>query len=185
MSAPATCRLFLALWPGSATRRALCAERDRWRWPGDARPTAEADLHLTLHFIGSVPAERVPALVPALAVTAPRFTLRPGHHAQWGTHVAVLEPDTTPAGLEVLHGQLAQALRAQALRVDSRPFRPHVTLGRTRARVAPAPFAGVWRWPVASYVLVESVPGRPYRVRARYRLGQAHAAALPEPGQAA
>ncbi len=172
MPAAATCRLFLALWPGAATRCALRTTRDRFRWPAQARPTAEVDLHLTLHFIGPVPADRVPALVPALAVQAPRFTLHPGRLAQWGEHVAVLEPASPPAGLLVLHERLAQALRAQGLPVETRAFRPHVTLARTHGRtVPPAGPAGAWRWPVASYVLAQSVPGRPYRVLGRYRLG--------------
>jgi 2'-5' RNA ligase len=174
MPAAQTCRLFLALWPGAATRRTLLAERDRWAWPAHARPTAAGDLHLTLHFIGPVPAEQVSALVPALAVAAPRFTLHPGSHAQWGEQVAVLEPAPPPAGLMWLHGQLAQALRAQGLPVQIRAFRPHVTLARTHGRVQPPPGdAAAWRWPVASYVLAQSVPGRPYRVLARYRLGAA------------
>lgn len=171
MPAVATCRLFLALWPAAATRRALCAERDGWTWPGDARPVSDADLHLTLHFLGPVPAARLPALVPALAVAAPRFTLRPRGHAQWGTHVAVLEPQEPPAALVLLHERLAQALRAQGLPVQARAWRPHVTLARTRSQATPPAATGSWRWPVASYVLAESVPGRPYRVRARYALG--------------
>jgi 2'-5' RNA ligase len=180
MPAVQTCRLFLALWPGTATRRALLAERDRWDWPAHARPTAAGDLHLTLHFIGAVSAQRVSALVPALAVAAPRFTLRAGGHAQWGEQVAVLEPAPSPEGLTVLHGRLAQALRAQGLTLETRDFRPHVTLARTHGRVQPPPGgAAAWRWPVASYVLAQSVPGHPYRVLARYRLGGA------TPGQGA
>lgn len=174
MPAATTCRLFLALWPGAATRRHLMAERDRWTWPAHARTTAAGDLHLTLHFIGPVPAEQVPALVAALAVAAPRFTLRPGGHAQWGERVAVLEPAPPPAGLTVLHGRLARALHAQGLPPETRPYRPHVTLARTRGPIEPPPGgAAPWRWPVASYVLAQSVPGRPYRVLARYRLGAA------------
>lgn len=182
MPASATCRLFLALWPGAATRQALCAERDRWHWPADARPTPAADLHLTLHFIGPVPAEQVPVLESALTVAAPRFALHPGRHAQWGEGVAVLEPALAPQGLAALHAQLAQALQAQGLRVDSRAFRPHVTLGRTRAPLVPPAATGVWHWPVASYVLVQSVPGRPYRLRARYRLGPPLGVAPARPG---
>jgi len=174
MPAPATCRLFLALWPAAATRRALVGERDRWSWPAHARPTAEADLHLTLHFIGPVPTERVSALVPALAVAAPRFTLRSGGHAQWGKQVAVLEPAAPAAGLLALHERLAQALRAQGLPLETRTFRPHVTLARTHGPLEPPRGAAApWRWPVASYVLAQSVPGRPCRVLARYRLGAA------------
>jgi 2'-5' RNA ligase len=174
MPAAATCRLFLALWPGAATRRALLAERDRCAWPAHARPTAAGDLHLTLHFIGPVPVDQVPTLVRTLAVAAPRFTLHPGDHAQWGEHVAVLEPAPPPAGIMVLHERLAQALRAQGLPLETRAFRPHVTLARTHGPIEPPPGgAAPWRWPVASYVLAQSVPGRPYRVLARFRLGAA------------
>lgn len=163
-------RLFLALWPGPATQRALAAERARWATAPDARPVVDAELHLTLHFLGAVPAARVEALVPALAVAAPRFTLRPGRHAQWGGRLAVLETATPPEGLRLLHARLAEALRAQGLPVQAREFRPHVTLART-SHTGDAPTrVGAWRWPVASYVLAESRPGQPYRLLARYRL---------------
>ena len=179
LARPSTRRLFLALWPGAATRRALCAERDRWTWPEHARPTADEDLHLTLHFLGPVAADRLAALLPALQVNARRFSLQPGALAMWGEHVAVLEPATVPPGLLRLHGRLAGVLRAQGLPVEARAFRPHVTLARTRQRIGPpTPNAVAWRWPVASYVLAESVRGQPYRVLARYRLGPC----APRPG---
>lgn len=166
----ATRRLFLALWPGPVTRRALAAEQARWAATPDARPVVDADLHLTLHFLGTVPAARVDALVPALAVAAPRFTLRPARHARWGDRLAVLETATPPEGLRLLHARLAEALRAQGLPVQAREFRPHVTLARTTCAGDTPVGVGAWRWPVASYVLAESRPGQPYRLLARYRL---------------
>jgi 2'-5' RNA ligase len=168
-------RLFLALWPGPATRRALGAERARWPASPDARFVADADLHLTLHFLGAVPAAEVGPLVRALAVAAPRFTLQPTRHAQWDERVAVLETAPTGTGLPMLHARLADALRAQGLAVQTRTFRPHVTLARTRRALAAPGGVGNWRWPVRSYVLAESRPGQPYRLLARFPLGTASA----------
>jgi 2'-5' RNA ligase len=166
-------RLFLALWPGPATRRALGAERARWRAPADARPVADIDLHLTLHFLGAVPAVKVDRLVRALAVPAPRFIVQPARHAQWGERVAVLETATAGSGLLRLHARLADALRAEGLTVPTRVFRPHVTLLRTPRALDAPDGVGRWRWPVRAYVLAESRPDRPYRLLARYPLGSA------------
>jgi 2'-5' RNA ligase len=85
--------------------------------------------------------------------------------------VAVLETAQAGPGLLVLHARLADALRAQGLSVEARPFRPHVTLARTRRELAAPDRVGAWRWPVRGYVLAESRPGRPYRLVARYPLG--------------
>ena len=59
---PATTRLFLALWPDPAVRDALRTWRDLWSWPRGASPVATDKLHLTLHFLGSQPSERLPTV---------------------------------------------------------------------------------------------------------------------------
>ena len=60
-------RLFVALWPDAVVRSRLAAFRDDWHWPPGARPVADADLHATLHFIGSFARERIAALGERLA----------------------------------------------------------------------------------------------------------------------
>lgn len=169
---PDPARLFLALWPDTATRRALQAWQHAIAWPADARPTAAAQLHLTLHFIGAVPRARLPALCEGLACPSPPlpFTLRLGRFALWRGGVAVMLADTTPPPLAALQATLADALRALALPVDSRPFSPHVTLGRHAGSAVlnegAAPPAAVEWVADGGYVLAESAGG--YRVLQRF-----------------
>jgi RNA 2',3'-cyclic 3'-phosphodiesterase len=160
-------RLFLALWPDAAGRAALLAWQRAVRWPPAARLTSAQNLHLTLHFIGAVPAARVPELAAGVARPCPAFELLLDRFEVWPRGVAVLQPATVPAPLTTLVDELADALKALALPVESRPFRPHATLARhaTGATLADAP--PPLRWPVhAGYVLAESAGG--YRVLQRF-----------------
>jgi len=174
----ATARLFVALWPGAALRVRLADWHDPAHWPPAARPMTAASLHLTLHFLGAQPRASLPALGDALQRPFAPFRLSLGRPAWWSGGVAVLEPDTVPAGLHELHAVLAAALRDFGLRVESRPFRPHLTL----ARHVPSgfrPAAGpALQWPVRSYALVESCPAprAGYRVLRRYRCNAVPAA---------
>jgi 2'-5' RNA ligase len=170
MKVPATtapaARLFVALCPPPAVRAALAAWQSRWAWPPGAKLISPEDLHLTLHFIGMVPRARVPELVRRLVLPAPRSTLEFGSAELWPRGIAVCCPVAWPPALTELHTRLADALRAAALPVEARPYRPHLTLARkAAAAVAPdAPLA--LRWAVQSYALMESSRG--YRALARY-----------------
>lgn len=117
-------------------------------------------LHLTLHFLGDVPAHRVPALATALRVPFEPLDLDLGYGEVWPNGVAVLRPEREPSALGCLQGALGHSLAALALPVDSRPFRAHVTLAR-RAQGAKAPRQGPGQcWHVREgYVLVRSLPG--------------------------
>jgi 2'-5' RNA ligase len=163
-----TTRLFLALWPSPAVRQHLVEQQAHWSWPAGAALTPTDDLHLTLHFIGAVPAARVPDVVQGLRVNTPRFTLDLDTTEVWPNRCAVSCPCQTPAALATLHGALAQALRAQGLPVEPRPFRPHITLARHATGAAPPTPPATLRWPVRGYALVQSTAGR-YTPIARYR----------------
>ena len=169
--APAHARLFIALWPGPQVRRRLLDWRAACDWPAGARPVRAADLHLTLHFIGRVPVERLPELVDGLAVPFRRFELHFGRAEVWGRGTAVLHPRTAPQRLVELHAQLRQALVRLGLPVEQRSFRPHVTLARDARGARLAGAAPAWRWSVHGYVLAQSRPGSAggYRVLWRYR----------------
>lgn len=158
--APDPARLFLALWPDAPTRHALQAWQGAIAWPADARPTAPAHLHLTLHFIGAVPRARLSALQAGLGRPFTPFTLQLAELVLWRGGLAVLLPAETPPALATLHAGLGVALRALALPVDERPFRPHVTLARHAggARLT-APAAPVAWHADAGYVLAESAGG--------------------------
>lgn len=166
---PAALRLFTALWPGVATRAALATCRDALRWPSRSRPTATPKLHLTLHFIGALPAERLAALVAALPAPAGGFDLRFGELQLWRGGLVALMPRSIPDVLVELHEAQAAALRSLGLPVDRRQFRPHVTLGRDGPRQFDTPPPDIeLRWPVRAHVLVCSRPDGRYEVLQRY-----------------
>lgn len=165
-SATPGARLFLALVPPPAIRNALTAWQARWAWPPGAVLAAPGGAHLTLHFIGTAPRERVPEIARQLALPAPRFTLALGRTELWPRGLVVCCPNTLPPGLAELHARLADALRGAALPVESRAFRPHITLARKAASaIAPGERLAL-RWAVQGYALMESRGG--YRVLARY-----------------
>ncbi|HVQ03311.1 MAG TPA: 2'-5' RNA ligase family protein [Burkholderiaceae bacterium] len=94
---------------------------------------------------------------------------------------ADVEPlaQAAPALLD-LQAALGQALQRCGLRVESRAFKPHVTLARRAARATLAAPSAPQRWPVSAYALVASAGGR-YRNLALYRGGMLSATADPAP----
>ena len=163
-------RLFIALWPGDALRRAIASWQQAWSWPPRAALVKPDRLHLTLHFLGDVPANRLPQLVERLTARVEPFTLALGEGEVWSNGVALLRPDATPPALARLHAQLRRELEGLELAVETRPYRAHVTLAR-RAHGAIAPQQGPGlQWRVDSgYVLVRSLPGGAgYDVLARF-----------------
>jgi RNA 2',3'-cyclic 3'-phosphodiesterase len=152
-------RLFLALWPDDAVRDQLRAWRDAWTWPRGATPVHTAKLHVTLHFLGNVPSDRLPALLDGFAVPFTPFELRLGVPALWHNGIAVLAPHDPPQGLLDLHASLSQVLPGLGLQPEARAYRPHVTMAR-RAGGAAVPQDGpAIAWRVDRYALVESRPG--------------------------
>lgn len=167
-------RLFLALWPDAALRRAVAAWRDRCRWPAGAAVVATPRLHLTLHFIGEVADERLVEVADGLRVEAPPpFELVLDRAAMWPRGLAVLQSQAEVAPLVELHRRLAQALRALALPVEERRFRAHVTLARRADGAQLATRQRPLRWRVDAYALVRSHQAGPqagrYEVLRRYR----------------
>jgi 2'-5' RNA ligase len=163
-------RLFLALWPDAGTRAAMASWQQAWSWPPAAAPVAAERLHLTLHFIGNVPRERLPQLVSGLQLAFEPFEFSLDRAEVWPNSVAVLQPGQTPHEMSQLHRKLGDALLKLDLPVESRPFRPHVTLARrARGAAPPARDAGV-RWRAdAGYVLAESLPaGAGYQLLERF-----------------
>ncbi|HSV84244.1 MAG TPA: RNA 2',3'-cyclic phosphodiesterase [Ramlibacter sp.] len=152
-------RLFLGLWPGAEEQAALRQHLAQWQWPPQARRTPPERLHITLHFIGDVPAERVPLLRRELAVPWAGCMLRLDRAEVWPGGIAVLEAQTVPDALADLQVRLAEALVRLELPVESRRYRPHVTLAR-KARGARPPAADAITWSAPpGYLLLRSVPG--------------------------
>jgi 2'-5' RNA ligase len=163
-------RLFTALWPPPSLRAAIAQWQDGWAWPRQAARVKADRLHVTLHFLGDVPAARLPELVRALPVPFEPFALELGVAEVWPNGVAVLQPLATPARLRRLHAALGARIAGLGWPLDERPYRAHVTLAR-RAHGAKPPVQGPGlRWLVADgYVLVRSLPqGAGYEVIERF-----------------
>ena len=156
-------RLFVALWPEPPLRQALAA----WAapWVGAGRPVAASQLHLTLHFLGSVPQSQLPALRHALHVPAVPCSLQIGGCAHWRDLLVAL-PLQLPPELGERHARLGEALQVLGLPRESRAWRPHITLARRHTGPLPPPLATPLVWPVRSHVLVVSAGG--YRVLASF-----------------
>lgn len=124
-------RLFFALEMPEPVRQALL----RIKAPvAGARWQSDAQLHLTLLFLGNVPEEAVPDISLALrGLSLPRFDLDVGGLGCFG------QPETprnlwagvTPeAPLIALQATLKQCLAHLGFSLEKRPFRPHITLAR-------------------------------------------------------
>jgi 2'-5' RNA ligase len=163
-----TARLFLALWPSPSVRRALAAHQARWTWPERAARVSAASLHLTLHFIGAVPSTDVARAANGLRVKVAPCTLAFGRAELWPRGLAVVSPLEVPQALTELHAALADALHRLQLKVETRAFRPHVTLARKAVGAALPDDATPLHWPVHGYALVQSAGGV-YTPIARYR----------------
>ncbi|MBI5257610.1 MAG: RNA 2',3'-cyclic phosphodiesterase [Burkholderiales bacterium] len=164
-------RLFTALWPADDERACLARWAGQWQWPPSARRVPPAKLHLTLHFLGAVPADHLPALLHGLPPAPPPFRLAFGEAGAWAGGLVVLHPLALPEPLLALHAAQRQALRALGLPVEARPYRPHVTLARRAAGAVPPAAPLRAHWAVYGHVLVQSSAGEAgggYQVLARY-----------------
>jgi 2'-5' RNA ligase len=169
-------RLFFALWPAPPLRDALAAwARDHA--PERARPVPADNLHLTLAYLGPLPAAGVAAAHAAGAgLRAAPVTLTLTRVEHWARpRLLCAVPDPGPDPLAALAAALSAALVRQRLPVESRPFRSHVTLVRkvarppTDQRLTPAL---AWHGDRLALVASESPPGGVrYRELAGWPLG--------------
>jgi 2'-5' RNA ligase len=137
-------RLFVALDPPEAVRRRLATAQASLRAAAgrhaeDVRWVAPARLHLTLHFLGSVPGERVDAIGAAVVEEAARSRPLRLEIRGAGGFPTPRRPRVVWAGvggdleaLGALAASLGRRLGLLGLPGDGRPFAPHLTLGRSR-----------------------------------------------------
>jgi 2'-5' RNA ligase len=103
---------------------------------------AEADFHITLHFLGTRTIDSVRRALGTLTARAfvtrmdrtGTFSLAGGRQVFWAGVESV-------TGLIALHRESAVALAAVGFKPENRPFRPHITLARVAAG-SPARVAG-------------------------------------------
>jgi len=166
-------RLFAALVPPASVLDDLAEAVGRGRAgaPPSVRWSSRERWHLTLAFYGEVDADRAPELAGHLAraaegVPAPVLSLagagRFGQQVLWaGVRGA---PDAL-AALDRLAAAAVAAGRAVGAAVEDRPYRPHLTLARSRGPADLDPLVAAladWSgppWTADALRLVASTPG--------------------------
>ena len=175
-------RLFVALIPPLQIRQLLISGMGAI---AGARWQSDAQLHLTLAFIGDIQAGAAAQIADGLMrISHSRLVLRidgTGHFARAGMVQSVwagLAPDQS---LTALSDKVRRALRRAGHPCDDRAFVPHITLARlnrssgplkafltSNAKLSSEPFA------IDTFALVESVlghDGASYFTVAQYPLG--------------
>lgn len=166
-------RLFFALWPDAATRAAIAATTEAvlQAHPAQGRRLRPDRYHLTLQFLGDIPAERRDAVLAAAtaaaaSVDSPAFDLvldQAGGFAN--ARVWWLGPGSAPDGLRALWDALAVELPRLGVKPKASPgFSPHLTIVRDVAARLPATPVAPIRWRVDRFALIDSQPPKPYRI---------------------
>ena len=183
-------RLFFALRPPGALRRRLAGLAGELRLPSRARRVPEANLHLTLAFLGALdPARGALAEAAACGVRERGFVLELDRFGHWPRpRVLWTAPTRPPEALADLAGALHTALAARGFPLDARGFTPHLTLARDVTTMCGPRDHPPLCWPVDAFHLVESATrpeGARYRLLRTFPLGPPERVRPPSGGRRA
>lgn len=156
-------RLFIGLWPESALRRQIHQYQlsllQLYSELSTARIIPEANLHLTLCFLGDVESQNIPALVGALGnLEQDSFELRlqglgyfKGARILWQGLAA---PGPPLMQLQKAVTEVVQKLLPTISGGEN--FIPHVSLFKSDIDISEAEAGGAMTWPIQSFALIES-----------------------------
>ena len=169
-------RVFFALWPSDSVREKISNVFKKSIYsvaPGQVY--SANNLHLTLHFLGGLtPIQIDCALRQAAKVKADKFELLlDGFGSFEGAKILWLGPKDTPNQLTILHVKLANALDICDVSIETRIYRPHVTLMRKFKGFKESHLSNNVLWEVDQFALVESLStekGVVYRPLKHYSL---------------
>jgi RNA 2',3'-cyclic 3'-phosphodiesterase len=154
-------RLFFALWPDAIVREQIAVIAASLFSGSQQSVVPIENYHLTIAFLGAVS----PATIPDIVVTArsvrfASFDIVLQQTGYWQrSRVAWLSPAGCPQSLATLADDLWNKLAGLGLVLDSRQFRPHVTLARELNELASVQLPPPVHWRVQSFALLESTPG--------------------------
>ncbi|MBN4063353.1 RNA 2',3'-cyclic phosphodiesterase [Cardiobacterium sp. AH-315-I02] len=176
-----THRLFFALWPPAQVRHSIVETFSQLPPPVKGRFMQAHNLHVTLHFIGSVTEDKKDCLHVAAQGLDEQGGVKGfdielncyGHFSK--VKILWMGVQNLPAELMQLQKNLGIALSGCGYQCDKRLYNPHVTLMRkcTKPIVVQQTFSIPWR--VDEFVLVESTQddsGVNYRVIEKYPLSK-------------
>jgi 2'-5' RNA ligase len=151
-------RTFFALVPDETIRLQFLTLAREVARRSRGRAISGEHVHLTLAFLGDVPIERLAQLravgdaLPATGAVLDFDTL-----GAWrASGVAWVAPSVLPPPLVELHASLHGALTQAEFCMESRPFRPHVTLARRCVQPHPRSHCAPVHWPVKRLCLIGS-----------------------------
>ncbi|MDH4871921.1 RNA 2',3'-cyclic phosphodiesterase [Pseudomonas sp. BN515] len=128
----------------------------RARNPVEGKPVAPENLHLTLAFLGSQPRGQVEALAAlAASLTPTTFTLHLDRLARWKNGLLHLAPSKVPPALTDLERSLREQLLTLGFTLETRHFKPHLTLARHCPRLPSTP-TPTFDWPATEFALFAS-----------------------------
>jgi 2'-5' RNA ligase len=155
---PLRLRTFFALVPDEPVRlQFLALARDVAR-RSRGRAISGEHVHLTLAFLGDVPYTSV-AELHAIGERLPRIGAQLDFDTlgAWrASGVAWVAPSVIAPVLLSLHTALHEALTNAKFALESRPFRPHVTLARRCVQPHPRTRCAPIHWPVRRLCLIGS-----------------------------
>jgi 2'-5' RNA ligase len=137
-------RLFIAVnFPASVQRsiEGIGSELERAGIP--ARWVPRSGLHLTLKFLGDMPQSELGQLKVAIEEVASASGPFPLRFGQVGAFPSPRSPRVIWVGLDsgprlrLLHDALDRRMAEFGVQREARPFRPHVTVGRTNRNAGP------------------------------------------------
>ncbi|UCH49702.1 MAG: RNA 2',3'-cyclic phosphodiesterase [Betaproteobacteria bacterium] len=152
-------RLFFALWPNAKLQTALHVAGQRLQETFGGRVVRTENIHMTLAFLGSIPAERFDELLGiGGAIRTKSFELKLTEMGCWKrSAVGWIAPESLPEPLTNLVLELRRRLLAAGFRVDDKPFAAHVTLLRkAKCRPQPARQQAPLEWCIDHFVLMRS-----------------------------
>ncbi len=157
-TAPEHRRLFFALWPDAALRARLVETFGAAAAVAGGRAVHPDNLHVTLEFLGSVASSRLAELASLGEAThLPTADLSLDTLEWWPRPALRVAGTSRPAGaLLDLQAQLRLTLGERGFRVDSRAFRPHLTLAREVRATPPLTRVARLDWSLTELALVES-----------------------------
>ena len=158
-----TKRLFFALWPDHRQRDRLRDVIAPVAKLVEGRPVDRRNWHVTLAFIGTFPANRVPYLLEhAAEIEVEPFRLLFDRLEYWPRpRVASLCAANVPREMQALVDNLNGMLLDLGVRLEDRAYRPHITVVRNPRPVTTARLGQRATTDWSGFELVESisVPG--------------------------
>ena len=155
-------KLFFALWPDDRQRENLRNTMSPVARQVEGSAVFRGNWHVTLVFVGEVPADRVAEIQAATAdIEVEAFRLRFDRLAFWQRpRIACLQAMSVPPPLEALVNALNQALVPFGHEPETGHYRPHVTAVRRARAFEPIMLARPLELSFDGFELVESVSTR-------------------------